>query len=65
LEFHFLRAETRFSATLSINSKVFKYLDLSTYIVPSTRIAKSFVICPDSTVSTITLSRVSQKLISS
>jgi hypothetical protein len=44
-----------------MNSNVLRYFDLGTSFVPATRMAKSFVMNPFSTVSIITLSRVSQK----
>jgi hypothetical protein len=42
-----------------MNSKVLRYFDLGTSFEPSTRIARSFVINPFSTVSITTFSRVS------
>jgi hypothetical protein len=42
-----------------MNSKVLRYFDLGTSFDPATRIARSLVIKPYSTVSMITLSRVS------
>ena len=59
------RAVLRFSATLSMNSKVLSHRERSGVLVPCTQMAKSLVMAPDSTVSMITLSRVSQKLFSS
>jgi len=43
-----------------MNSNVLRYFDLGTSFEPATRIARSFVMNPFSTVSMITLSRVSQ-----
>ena len=47
-----------------MNSNVLRYFDLGTSLLPATRIARSFVMKPVSTVSIMTLSRVSLNCLS-